>query len=160
MTPDKFSLRRRQLLVAGAAAPMAVFAGYCTAAPLGLPAAGETGTGGGGTGAKLVVSGRILRRDGNPLAGAAVETWRADGEGGQASVITDADGRFMFTTLAPGAASARLRPIHYRVSHEGHEALVSQLHFVRDPGVPSDRIARLQRDESGTWRATFGVTFA
>lgn len=160
MTPDTISLRRRQLIVAGAVAPMAALAGYCMGAPLGVPAVTEPGAGGGGAGAKLIISGRILRRDGNPLAGAAVETWHADGKGGQASVITDADGRFMFTTLAPGAAPARLQPIHYRVSHEGYEALVSQLHFVSDPGVPSERIARLQRDEAGTWRATFGVTLS
>ena len=157
MTPDTFSLRRRQLLVAGVAAPVAAFAGYCMGAPLGVPAVAEPGAGGGRAGAKLIISGRVLRRDRKPLAGAVVETWRADGEGGQASVITDADGRFMFTTIAPVVAFARLRPIQYRVSHTGHETLVSQLHFTREPGVSSDRIAHLQRDEAGTWRATFGV---
>jgi protocatechuate 3,4-dioxygenase beta subunit len=161
MTPDTISLRRRQLLVAGAAAPMAAIAGYCVGAPLGVPAVAESGAVGSGAGAKLIISGRVLRGDHKPLAGAVVETWRADGEGGQASAITDADGRFMFTTIiAPAVTSARPLPMHYRVSHAGHETLVSQLHFAREPGIPGDRIAQLQRDEAGTWRATFGVALA
>ena len=161
MTPDTISLRRRQLMVAGAAAPMAAMAGYCMGAPLGLPVVAEPGAGGGRAGAKLIISGRVLRRDGKPLAGAVVETWRADGEGGQASETTDADGRFMFTTIiAPAVSSARPLPMHYRVSHAGHETLVSQLHLAREPGVPGDRIAQLQRDEAGNWRATFGVALA
>lgn len=160
MTPDTISLRRRQLMVAGAAAPMAALAAYCMGAPLGVPAIAEPGAGGGGAGTKLIISGRVLRQDGKPLAGAVVETWRADGEVGQASATTDADGRFMFTAIAPAVTSAYPRVMHYRVSHAGHETLVSQLHFAQEPGVPGDRIAQLQRDEAGTWRATFGVVLA
>ncbi|MEO7726730.1 MAG: carboxypeptidase regulatory-like domain-containing protein, partial [Burkholderiales bacterium] len=58
-------------------------------------------------------SGRLLDANGKPLASALIETLdgRADAA---ASVTTDADGRFVFTTLAPGASSSHLR---YRVSH-------------------------------------------
>ena len=120
---------------------------------------------GGGTGAeKLIVSGRILRADGKPLAGAKVEALNARAHGGS-SVTTDADGRFVFATLAPAGNSPR---IHYQVSHAEHGTLARQLYLGRAPGVGSkdvaqlqrgrENVAQLQRDEAGTWRAAFGLT--
>jgi len=171
MKHDTISLRRRHLMIAGLAgiaAPASLFAGQSGAAtrralwPLherNAPAVAEPGAG--GSGEKLVVSGRILRPDGKPLADATVDAWYAEASGDYAaSATTDADGRFVFTTLAPSAYPGRPQHIHYRVSHKEHRTPLTQLHFAHTPGIPEDRVAQLQRDETGAWRAAFGLTLA
>ena len=148
MKPDTISLRRRRLMMAGLAAPATLFAaqygGTPGAAPVAELAAGDA--------EKMVVSGRMLGANGKPLSGARVKLLRADPKG-DASVTTDADGRFMFTTAA-------VERIDYRVSHHGHATPVKQLHFARGRGVPGAQIVRLQRDDAGVWRGTFGLTLA
>jgi hypothetical protein len=72
------SLTRRQVIIAGLATPL-------------IPAASFAGTKGWEKPEKLVVSGRILRRDGKPLAGAEIPV---SGH----RVVTDADGRFVVIT--------------------------------------------------------------
>ena len=163
MKHDATSLRRRHLLIAGlagAAAPATILAWRGSGTPQDAPAVAELSASGGAAGEKLVISGRILRPDRKPLAGATVEAWHAEATEERASVATDADGRFMFVTDMPAGDPGRPRPILYRVSHNGREMLATQLHFRREAGVPGDRVARLQRDETGAWRAAFGVTLA
>lgn len=133
--------------LAAAALPGTLFAarlGSATTGIAGPPAAA----------AKLVVSGRLVDANGKPLAGAHIETLdgRADAA---ASVTTDADGRFVLTSLTPGASSPHLR---YRVSHAQHATIVRQLELPRTPGAGGD--VALQRDAGGTWRAAIGVTLA
>ena len=143
--PDTISLRRRYLMIAGvtgAVTPVAVFAGQPGDAMVAELAA-STGKG------KLILSGRILGHDGKALSGAVVELLRAHSSG-DAGATTDADGRFMLTTVAA-------ERIDYRVIHDGNATPVRQLRFAR---VPGDHVARLQRDDEGTWRATFGLTLA
>ena len=126
MKRDTISLRRRQLIVGSlAATPMAALAAQANGT---LVTAASQG--------KLVVSGRILSADGNPVFGALVEVLRA---GSEAVATTDADGRFMLTTTA----STRLR---YRVSHKEHGTRVEQL--------------SLAQDDAGIWRGTFGLALA
>ena len=140
MKPSTISLRRRQLMIAGAAAaPASALASQAGDA---LIAGLSTGTAHG----KLVVSGRILGRDGEALRGAQVDLVNARAEEG-AAITTDADGRFLFTT----AATSR---IDYRIVHGGEVTPVRQLRF------GGDHVARLDRDTEGTWRTTFGLTFA
>jgi protocatechuate 3,4-dioxygenase beta subunit len=79
------SLRRRQVIVGSLAAAVVPALSF----------AGETKE-------RLVLSGRVLRADGKPLAGAMVTA-------GAAQAATDADGRFVLVTTKP----------HYRVSCEG-----------------------------------------
>lgn len=184
MKHNTISLRRRHMIIgalASVAAPATLFAGQSSGTPRNAPAVAEPFASGSGGKDKLVVSGRIVGApDGRPLAGAMVEVWHSDANrnssadyskiarGKQdgpgclpcASVTTDADGRFMFTTTAPTEFSGHPRHIHYRVSRHGHETLVTQLYFAPARGVSDDRIAQLQRDNAGTWRATFGVTLA
>ena len=140
MKPDTISLRRRYLMIAslaGAATPAVVFAGP----------AGDAGFA--ANSGKLIVSGRILGHGGKPLSGAVVEILAAHSDG-DASVTTDADGRFMFTTAAAGR-------VDYRVLHDGIAEPMRQLRLAGAPGNPS---ARPHRDETGTWRATFGLSLA
>jgi protocatechuate 3,4-dioxygenase beta subunit len=158
---DAISLRRRHLMiagVAGVAAPVTLFAEPRNGNPRDALVTGLSASAGSGAD-KLVVSGRILDAKRNPLADATVEVWQADTNGERASVMTDADGRF-FTSIAPGGQAGRPQHIRYRVSHNGRATSVKQLHFTRETGFPADRVAQLQRDDTGTWRTTFGITLA
>lgn len=139
MEQSTISLRRRQLLIAGAAAAPA----SALASPAGdaLIAGLSAGAGHG----KLVVSGRILDRDGEALRGAKVEL--VDVRAEETAITTDADGRFLFTTDATNR-------IHYRIVHGGEATPVRRLRF------GGEHVACLDRDAEGTWRTTFGLTFA
>src|SRR5262245_50979605 len=101
----------------------------------------------------LVVSGRILAASGRPLAGAAVEIWRANAREDTASATTDGDGRFFAKLVSdrPG----RPHRIHYRVSDGGRTLATQELYFARGREVAERRSGHLQRDESGGWRAAF-----
>ena len=156
MKSRTISVRRRQMMIAGiagAAAPAALYAGqfhgrHGTGGEL-VAAGGEDG---------LVISGRILARNGRPLAGAVVEVWHASAHRDTASATTDGDGRF-FATIAP-ARNGRPKNLHYRVSRAGRTLATQQLHFARGRNVSEHSLAHLQRDDTGAWRAAFGVTLA
>jgi protocatechuate 3,4-dioxygenase beta subunit len=125
---------------------------------------------------RLVVTGRVLSADCRPLPGALVEVWHADTNGDyshftrgkkddpacllRASLRTDAEGRYRFATVVPAEYPGRPRHIHYRVSHAGHETLVTQLYFGRERGVADNLVSTLARDEKGGSRASFDVTLA
>jgi len=131
MKPDTISLRRRHLMMAGLAAPAALYAvqyaGMAVADGL----------------QRLVLSGRILGADGKPLSSARVELLHPHSNGA-IGAETDADGRFLLD-----AAAAGRQPVRYRVSRKGHPTRSARL-----------ETAQLQRDETGTWRGTFGLMLA
>ena len=132
-------------------------------------------TSGSGGKARLIVSGRILGApDCKPLAGALVEVWHADANGDysgftrgktddpacllRASLKTDAEGRYSFSTIVPAEYPGRPPHIHYRVSHAGHTTLVTQLYFARERGVAEALVVPLQRDDKGVSRAVFDIS--
>lgn len=189
MRPKKlFSHARRQLVFAGVAltAAPAVIAQSCRVTPrdqLGpfylrdTPEQSDLCASGSGGKARLIVSGRVLGTpDCKPLAGALVEVWHADGNGDytgftrgkkddpacmlRASIKTDAEGRYSFSTIVPAEYPGRPRHIHYRVSHAAHATLVTQLYFERERGVSEGLVAPLTRDDKGVSRAAFDVTLA
>jgi len=144
------------------------------------PEHGDLCASGSGGQARLIVSGRVLGApDCKPLAGALVEVWHADGNGDysgfntsargktddpacllRASIKTDGEGRYRFTTIVPAEYPGRPRHIHYRVSHTAHATLVTQLYFERARGVAPGLVAPLSRDDKGVSRAVFDVTLA
>jgi protocatechuate 3,4-dioxygenase beta subunit len=88
-----------------------------------------------------------------PLAGAAVEIWHADSDGsyhpngnGPAAnykpeeialrgfVLTDAEGRYRFTTIYPGEYSGRTRHVHFKIRGLGKPELTTQLIVPAKPG--------------------------
>ena len=179
--------RRRQLILAlGAAwgAALPAHAQQCRATPrdqLGpfysrnAPELNDLCTSGSGGKARLIVSGRILGApDCKPLAGALVEVWHADANGDysgftrgksddpacllRASLKTDAEGRYSFSTIVPAEYPGRPPHIHYRVSHAGHATLVTQLYFARERGVAEPLVVTLQRDDKGVSRAVFDIS--
>jgi protocatechuate 3,4-dioxygenase beta subunit len=88
-----------------------------------------------------------------PLAGAAVEIWHADSEGSyrpngngpstgyqpselalRGFVLTDAEGRYRFTSIYPGEYSGRTRHIHFKLHAAGKPELTTQLIVPAKPG--------------------------
>ena len=121
-------------------------------------------------GTPLFVSGSVASPDGKSLAGAAVDVWQSDDDGFydvqkpgddpslRARLITDAQGRFSFWTIAPkfypiphdGPVGDMLkatkrhpyRPahIHFMIAHEGYDTLVTHLFVDGDPYLDSDAV--------------------
>ncbi len=112
------------------------------------------------------ISGRIMDEDGRGLAGAVVELWQANAGGryrhpidtrdapldpdfvGNGRVRTDAEGRYGFFTIKPGAYPVPVpatwwRPPHVHFSVLGPATLsrlVTQMYFPGDPLNGFDRI--------------------
>ena len=118
-------------------------------------------------GQRIVVSGRVLDEARRPVPHTVIEIWQANAAGryvhsrdvwdapldphftGAGLVVTDADGRYRFTTVRPGAypwgnhANA-WRPAHIHLSLLGPAfatRLVTQLYFPDDPLIEIDPIA-------------------
>lgn len=109
------------------------------------------------------VTGRVLDEDGEPIAGAVVDVWQANSYGryhheddpatapldpdfqGWAVMKTDADGRYAFRTIKPGAYRVGgdwTRPphIHFRVSRRGYHELTTQMYFAGEALNERDRL--------------------
>ncbi|HYE48619.1 MAG TPA: protocatechuate 3,4-dioxygenase subunit beta [Azospirillaceae bacterium] len=118
-------------------------------------------------GQRIVVSGRVLDEDDRPVAGTVVEVWQANAAGryihaadqwnapldpnftGAGRVVTDAQGRYRFVTIRPGAYPwgnhrNAWRPEHIHFSLMGPAfatRLVTQMYFPGDPLIALDPIA-------------------
>jgi protocatechuate 3,4-dioxygenase beta subunit len=109
------------------------------------------------------VTGRVLDEQGGPVEGALVDIWQANAYGryhheddsatapldpnfqGWGMVKTDADGRYSFTTIKPGAykvESTWSRPphIHFKVSRRGYHELTTQMYFEHEKLNEEDRL--------------------
>lgn len=129
-------------------------------------------------GERIIVHGRVLDGDGRPLPDALVEIWQANAGGryrhdgdrhpapldpsftGVGRTITDADGRYRFVTIKPGAYPwgnhhNAWRPAHIHFSLLGRaftQRLVSQMYFPGDPLFQHDPIFNAVRDEGARQR--------
>ena len=102
----------------------------------------------------IQVEGRVLNAAGSALPGVAIEIWQANAHGryahpnddndapldpnfqGFARLVTDAQGRYRFTTIKPSGypAGGFMRPPHIHFSITGrHERLVTQMYFAGEP---------------------------
>ena len=113
----------------------------------------------------IYVRGRVLDGECRPIAGALVEIWQANTHGrydhekdagnprpldpnfqSWGEMVTDAEGRFRFKTIKPGAYPADdsgwVRPphIHFRISRRGYHELVTQMYFEGETLNGPDRI--------------------
>ena len=117
-------------------------------------------------GERICVEGRVLDEDGRPVPHTLVEIWQANAAGryahkndahdapldpnfsGAGRALTDADGRYHFVTVKPGAYpwgnhSNAWRPAHIHFSLFGPcflTRLVTQMYFPGDPLLPFDPI--------------------
>jgi len=129
-------------------------------------------------GQRIIVAGRLLEDNGRPIAGALVEVWQANAAGrynhriddhpapldpnftGAGRTVTDADGRYAFTTIRPGAYQWRnhenaWRPAHIHFSVFGRnfrQRLVTQMYFPGDPMMAYDPILQSIPDERARQR--------
>ena len=118
-------------------------------------------------GQRITVSGRVLDEQGRAVPDTVVEIWQANAAGryihakdswdapidpnftGAGRVITDAEGRYRFTTVRPGAYpwgnhKNAWRPSHIHLSLLGPAfatRLVTQMYFPDDPLIEIDPIA-------------------
>jgi protocatechuate 3,4-dioxygenase beta subunit len=123
-------------------------------------------------GERIVVHGRVLDEDGRPIRNALVEVWQANAAGryrhevdqhpapldqnfsGAGRCLTDADGRYRFTSVKPGAYpwgnhENAWRPAHIHFSIFGRaftQRLVTQMYFPGDPLFEFDPIFNSVRD--------------
>ncbi|WP_304617179.1 protocatechuate 3,4-dioxygenase subunit beta [Paracoccus sp. (in: a-proteobacteria)] len=115
--------------------------------------------GGDPVGERIIVHGRVLDENRRPVPHTLVEIWQANAGGryrhkkdqylaaidpnfgGCGRTLTDADGRYAFRTIKPGAYPWRnwvnnWRPAHIHVSVFGHsfaQRLITQMYFEGDP---------------------------
>lgn len=139
-------------------------------------------------GERIIVSGRVLDENARPIPAALIEIWQANAAGryrhpidrhdapldpnftGCGRVVTDAEGRYTFKTIKPGAYPWRnhynsWRPAHIHLSIFGRgfmQRLVTQFYFPGDPllnydpmfmSVPDER-ARQKLIAEFDWEST------
>ena len=112
----------------------------------------------------ILVRGQVRDTEGRPVSGAIVDVWQANHDGryshpddkntapldpnfqGWGLVTTDADGRYGFKTIKPGAYPLsflgeegwRCQHIHFIVSEPNFEKLTTQMYFDGDPLIAQD----------------------
>ena len=148
-------------MIAGAVTAVSGGAIYTAAQHSGARAAGRVGA---TTGSSLLASGRIATADGRPLAGASVLAWYVcapmnKDNNVHCQVTTDADGRFVFDTVAPRVSADGIQPMWVYVTHPDIEPHHTQVSFEqgRDNAHVVHAQTLLDRD---TLRASFGLTVA
>jgi protocatechuate 3,4-dioxygenase beta subunit len=125
-------------------------------------------------GERIVVTGQVTDTSGRPVPNTLVEIWQANASGryihlneqhdapldpnftGAGRCLTDAEGRYRFITVKPGAYPwgnhhNAWRPAHIHFSVFGRafaQRLVTQMYFPNDPLFPFDPIFNSIRDES------------
>ncbi|MBI1198637.1 MAG: protocatechuate 3,4-dioxygenase subunit beta [Phenylobacterium sp.] len=119
-------------------------------------------------GQRIKVAGRVLDEDGRAVPNTLIEIWQANAAGryihardqwdapidpnftGMGRVVTDEEGRYLFTTIRPGAYPwgnhhNAWRPAHIHFSLLGPAfatRLVTQMYFEGDPLIALDPIAQ------------------
>ena len=129
-------------------------------------------------GERIVVSGRVLDRFGEPIRNTLVEVWQANAAGryihhvdqhpapldpnftGAGRCMTDDEGGYRFVTVKPGAYPWKnhhnaWRPAHIHFSLFGRaftDRLVTQMYFPGDPLFDADPIFNSVRDPAAQQR--------
>lgn len=129
-------------------------------------------TGEAAMGERSIVHGRVVDEDNRPVPGALLEVWQANAGGryrhvkdgylapldpnfgGCGRCLTDAEGRYHFRTVKPGAYpfrnaanSWRMAHIHFSIFGAGlAQRLITQMYFEGDPLRDQDPIAQTVPD--------------
>lgn len=111
----------------------------------------------------IIVEGQVLDDAGKPVAGAFVDIWQANAAGrysheadtstapldpnfqSWAQMTADAEGRYRFLTIKPGAypvSDSWIRPphIHFKVSKRGYHEITTQMFFEGEPLNAEDQL--------------------
>lgn len=129
-------------------------------------------------GEKIVVTGRVMDEDGNPVRNSLLEVWQCNSAGrywhekdqhdapldpnfyGLGKMLTDDDGRYRFVTIKPGPYpwgnhDKAWRPAHIHFSLFGNvyaQRLVTQMYFPNDPLFAYDPIFQSVSDPAARAR--------
>ena len=124
-------------------------------------------------GERIIVAGRVTDRDGRPVRSALIEIWQANAAGryvhevdqhpapldpnftGAGRCLTDAEGRYRFVSIKPGAYPWRNHPNAWRAAHIHFslfgrafvQRLVTQMYFPNEHLFFQDPIYQAVRDE-------------
>jgi protocatechuate 3,4-dioxygenase beta subunit len=117
------------------------------------------------------ITGRILDPNGRPISGARVEIWQSDANGryhyvrddgadrprdedfqGYGTTTADLTGEYQFLTIKPVPCPGRTPHIHFAVSGNGFERLVTQMYVAGEPGNESDPVLMGVRDPTARAR--------
>ncbi len=112
----------------------------------------------------IQVAGRVLDVDGKPIRGAVIEIWQANTHGryahprdvnpapldpnfqGYARLITDADGRYRFKTIKPGAYPMNpMNPVAVRTPHIHFDVAGKRTHLVTQMYFPGEALNKGDR---------------
>jgi protocatechuate 3,4-dioxygenase beta subunit len=133
----------------------------------------NAGTGQEAMGQRIIITGRVVDEQGNPVPGVLIEIWQANAAGrythdldswnapldpnflGKGSCLSDEQGIYRFLTIRPGAYPWKVetnewRPAHIHLSLMGPSLtsrLVTQLYFPDDPLFPLDSIFQALPEE-------------
>jgi protocatechuate 3,4-dioxygenase beta subunit len=117
----------------------------------------------GAAGTRLLLTGRVLRTNGRPVANALIDWWQCDARGTydnegyrfRGHQFTDAQGRYTLNTVVPGIYPGRTRHIHVKVQAPRRRVLTTQLFF---PGVAGNRSDSIYTPECliSRWRLVEG----
>ncbi|MBV9577282.1 MAG: dioxygenase [Chloroflexi bacterium] len=118
---------------------------------------------------ELILSGRVLNQKGTPIPNAVVNLWSSDAAGNYdmvgyrytGFVVTDAEGRYEFTTIVPGCYFPRdAKHIHMKVQGVS-SPVTTQLYIEGEPGNEEDAfytpecLVRCTVDADGTKHGSF-----
>jgi len=118
---------------------------------------------------ELVLTGRVLNEKGTPIPGAIVNLWSSDAVGNYDMVgykyhgyqITDAEGRYEFTTIIPGCYEPRdAKHLHVKVQGDS-SPITTQLYVEGEPGneeddyYSSDLVVKCTADANGTKHGSY-----
>ncbi len=129
-------------------------------------------------GERIIVEGRVTDEDGRAVPNTMVEIWQANAAGrydhpgdqhdapldpnfhGEGRVFTDAEGRYRFVTVKPGAYPWRNHPnawrpnhIHFSLFGSGFaQRLITQMYFPGDPLLDLDPIYHAVADRAARER--------
>jgi protocatechuate 3,4-dioxygenase beta subunit len=101
-------------------------------------------------GRPVELSGLVLTRVCQPLAGALVDLWHANDNGEydnkgfrlRGHLLTDAEGRYAFLTIVPGLYPGRTRHYHVRIQAPGEAVLTTQFYFPNEERNRTDSLFR------------------
>ena len=129
-------------------------------------------------GERIIVAGRLLDDQERPVTGSLIEIWQTNAAGlyghkgdqhdapidpnffGTGRCVTNADGRYRFTTIRPGAypitrLGNRWRPAHIHYSINGAtfaQRLITQCYFPGDPLQDDDFVFQAVRNKAARER--------
>jgi len=121
------------------------------------------------SGEPVILAGRVLTPDCQPIANVRVDVWHTDANGNydmtktytsRGYVLTDGEGRFQFETILPAIYTGRTAHIHIMITSSGGQTLTTQLYFPNAATNSGDAIfdprllVRLDETPQGK-RATF-----